>query len=115
MSILRLKAKVLLSSEDSLELEERDLGAIQGYAPEWGWRSKAFRVEEIYDIISFSPTKCLVRTYDGEKVLVIGAFEELTDKWEEKLKEINTQAMINGYYCTEDNQEGETSEEDEDE
>ena len=81
MSVLKLKAKVKLISEEDMELEEMDMGII-AKSKEWVWRSVAVPVEEVYRVIGYSSTKSIVQMYDGEKILVAESFDELTARWE---------------------------------
>ena len=81
--LIKLKAKVLLTSEEQMEAEEKyDLGDI-AKSKEWVWRMIAIPVEEVYKVIEYNKSKTIVQTYDGEKILISEAFEELFDRWEE--------------------------------
>lgn len=83
MSLIRLKAKVLLKSEESMEQEELyDLGNI-ARSSHWVWRDTAYPFEEVYRIVSYSATKTMVQMYDEEKILVNESFEEVFTKWSE--------------------------------
>lgn len=82
MSLFKVKAKVLLSSEDDMEQEERhDFGNI-AKSKIWVWRDISVPFEELYKIISYSSTKSIVQMYDGEKFLVQESFDSLNDRWE---------------------------------
>jgi hypothetical protein len=86
MSLFKVKAKVLLSSEEDMEQEEKyDFGNI-AKSKEWVWRDISVPFEEIYKIISYSSTKSIIQMYDGEKMLVNESFDSLNEKWE-KLRE----------------------------
>lgn len=87
MSLLKFKAKVTLSSEEDMELEEMDMGII-AKSKQWVWRAVAVQVEEIYKVIAYSSTKSVVQMYDGEKILVAESFEELCDRWERAVTEL---------------------------
>jgi len=87
MSLLKLKAKVKLTSEEGMEIEEQyDLGTIAKSA-EWVWRDLAIPVEEVYKIISYTPSKTIVQLYDEEKILVAELFEDVYNKWHQLRKE----------------------------
>ena len=82
MSLFKVKAKVLLSSEAAMESEDMyDFGNI-AKNKEWVWRDVSVPFEEIYKIISYSSTKSIVQMYDGEKFLVQESFDSLNEKWE---------------------------------
>lgn len=87
MSLLKFKAKVTLSSEEDMELEEMDMGII-AKSKQWVWRAVAVQVEEIYKVIAYSSTKSVVQMYDGEKILVAESFEELCERWERAVVEL---------------------------
>lgn len=81
MSLFKIKAKVLLGSEDTMEMEETlDMGNI-AKSKYWVWRDVAVPFEEVYKITSYDKDKCIVQTYDGDKMLVKGAFDYLNDIW----------------------------------
>ncbi len=81
MSIIRFKGKVRLISEEQLEIENQyDAGNIAKDV-QWGWRSVAISVEEIYKIISFARDKSLILLYDEEKILVNEPFTDLYKRW----------------------------------
>jgi hypothetical protein len=81
MSLLRLKGKVKVVSEEDMELEEMDMGII-AKSKEWVWRAIAVPIEEVYKVIAYSSTKSVMQMYDGEKILVAESFEELCERWE---------------------------------
>jgi len=87
MSLLKLKAKVSLTSEEDMELEEMDMGII-AKSKQWVWRAVAVQVEEIYKVIAYSSTKSVIQMYDGEKILVAESFEELCERWEKAVIEL---------------------------
>lgn len=81
MELLKLKAKVLLISEEQMEVEDKyDLGNI-AKSKEWVWRNVAIPVEEVYRIIEFNKSKTIVQMYDEERILVAESFEEVFNKW----------------------------------
>jgi hypothetical protein len=81
--LIKLKAKVLLTSEEQMEAEEKyDLGDI-ARSKEWVWRMIAIPVEEVYKIIEYNKSKTIVQTYDDEKILVSETFEDVFGRWEE--------------------------------
>lgn len=85
MSILKFKAKIKLVSEEDMEVEEMDLGII-AKSKEWVWRQLAVMTDEIYKIISYSSTKSIVQMYDGEKILVAEAFDDLSERWKQAME-----------------------------
>jgi len=87
MSLLKLKAKVKLVSEEDMELEEMDMGII-AKSKQWVWRAMALPVGEIYKVIGYTSTKSIVQMYDGEKILVAESFEELCERWEKAVVEM---------------------------
>lgn len=87
MSILKLKGKVKLVSEEDMELEEMDMGII-AKSKEWVWRSIAVPIEEVYKVLSYSSTRSIVQMYDGEKILVSESFDELCSRWEKSREEL---------------------------
>lgn len=83
MELLKLKAKVLLVSEEQMEVEDKyDLGNI-AKSKEWVWRSIAVPVDEVYRIVEFNKSKTIVHMYDEEKILVAEPFDEVFNKWAE--------------------------------
>lgn len=83
MSLFKVRAKVLLVSEDSMETEGvYDLGNI-AKSKSWVWRDVSVPFEEVYKITSYDKEKSIVQTYDGDKMLVKETFESLNQKWEE--------------------------------
>lgn len=83
MNLLKLKAKVLLQSEEQMEAEDKyDLGNI-AKSKEWVWRYIAIPVHEVYRVIEFNKSKCIVQLYDEEKILVAEPFDDVFVKWEE--------------------------------
>lgn len=81
MSLFKIKAKVLLVSEDSMESEGLyDLGNI-AKSKSWVWRDVSVPFEEVYKITSYDKDKSIVQTYDGEKMLVKEDFESLSVRW----------------------------------
>lgn len=79
--VMELKAKVLLVSEEQMEIEDKyDLGDI-AKSKEWVWRSIGVPVEEVYRITEYTKSKTVVQMYDGEKVLVLEPFKEVFEKW----------------------------------
>lgn len=91
MNLLKLKAKVLLQSEEQMEAEEKyDLGDI-ARSKEWVWKNIAVPVNEVYRVIEYSKSKCIVQMYDEEKILVAETFDDVFTKWDE-LKDIQKTA-----------------------
>lgn len=86
MSLLKLKAKVKLVSEEDMELEEMDMGII-AKSKEWVWKSVAVITDEVYRIVAYTTTKSIVQMYDGEKILVAESFEDLCTRWEKAICE----------------------------
>lgn len=83
MSLFKMKAKVLLVSEDTMEAEETyDLGNI-AKSKMWVWRDVSVPFEEVYKIISYDASKSIVQTYDGEKMLVKESSDSLNTRWAE--------------------------------
>ncbi len=83
MSLFKVKAKVLLVSEESMEIEETyDMGNI-AKSKKWVWRDISIPFEEVYQITSYDATKSIVKMYDGDKLLVKGTWEELNKLWED--------------------------------
>lgn len=81
--LIRFKAKVMMSSEEDMEAEEKyDLGNI-AKSKEWEWRQVAIPAEEIYRLIEFSKNKTIVQLYDAEKILVAESFDDLYAKWKD--------------------------------
>lgn len=86
MGLLKLKAKVLLLTEEQMEVEGKyDLGDI-AKSKDWVWRSIAVPVEEVYRITEYNKSKTIVQLYDEEKIFVAEPFEEVFLKWEELKK-----------------------------
>lgn len=86
MSLLKLKAKVRLVSEEDMEVEELDLGII-AKSKEWVWRYLAVITDEVYKVMAYSSNKSIVQMYDGEKILVAESFDELSQRWEKAIYE----------------------------
>jgi hypothetical protein len=81
--LIKLKAKVLLTSEEQMEAEEKyDLGDI-AKSKEWVWRHIAIPVEEVYKVIEYNKSKTIVETYDNEKILINEPFDSVYNRWEE--------------------------------
>lgn len=88
MGLLKLKAKVLLVSEEQMEAEDKyDLGNI-AKSKEWVWRNIAVSVEHVYRIIEYNKNKTIVQMNDEEKILVSEPFDEVFTKWEELQKSL---------------------------
>jgi hypothetical protein len=82
MSLLKLKAKVLLVSEEQMESDEKyDLGNI-ARSKEWVWRNVAVPIEDVYKIIEYNKSKSIVQMRDQERILVAEPFDELFNRWE---------------------------------
>ncbi len=104
MSILKLKAKVMLTSEEQMEADETyDLGNI-AKSKEWVWRNIGVKVEEVYRIIEYNKTKTIVQMYDEEKILVSETFDEVFEKWE-KLKILSDIEEADPSYTPEEEEE----------
>src|SRR6266849_4495596 len=102
MSLLKLKAKVLLTSEDQMEVEESmDLGTI-AKSKNWVWKNIAIPFEEVYEVIEYNTSKSIVKMYNEEKILVAESFEEVYQKW-------NELRVSYGQFERKDNEEGETT------
>jgi len=86
MSIIKLKAKVKLISEDDMEIES-DIELTNFKSARWVWRQMAFSVTEIYRLVGYTSDKTLIIFQDGEKLLVKETFEELYKLWTENLEE----------------------------
>ena len=107
MSLFKVRAKVLLGSEETMEMEETlDMGNI-AKSKHWVWRDVAIPFEEVYKITQYDKDKAIVQTYDGDKMLVKETFDSLNDKWAE-LRDKYTE------YTHVEWEESETAEEDED-
>ncbi len=82
--ILTFKAKVLLESEDQMELQGKyDLGDIIDKYKKWVWKNIAIPSEEIFRLIEYNSNKTLIKMYDEELVMVAEPFESVFKKWEE--------------------------------
>lgn len=89
MSLVKLRAKVMLQAEDQMETEGTyDLGNI-AQSKEWVWRRIALPVEEIYRVIEYSKSKSIVEINGGERILVSEAFDEVYVKWYDARKEVD--------------------------
>lgn len=87
--ILTFRAKVLLSSENQMELQALyDMGDITSKDDEkkWVWRNIAIPAEEIFRLIEYNSTKTLIKMYDEELVMVSETFQSVYDKWQEAVK-----------------------------
>ena len=83
MSLFKVKAKILLGSEETMEAEETyDMGNI-AKSKSWVWRDVSVPFEEVYKITSYDSSKSIVQTYDGDKMLVKETFDSLNDRWAE--------------------------------
>lgn len=87
MPKIKFKAKVLVSSEEEMEAEEKyDLGNI-AKGKEWEWKNVGIDSDEIYKLIEFNKNKTIIHLYDGEKILAAKSFEELYTEWSEQIEE----------------------------
>jgi len=86
MSIIKLKAKVKLMSEEDMELES-DLNINNPKSARWVWRNMAFSVDEISKLISYSSDKTIIILHTGERLLTKEPFEQLYDLWIDNLPE----------------------------
>lgn len=94
MNLIKLRAKVLLVSEEQMEVEDKyDFGNI-AKSKEWVWRNIAVPAGEVYRIIEFNNTKSIVEMNSEEKILVSESFEELFKKWEEAKSDAEAAATI---------------------
>lgn len=86
--ILTFRAKVLLSSEDQMEMQAQyDLGDITNKdEKKWVWRNIAVPAEEIFRLIEYNSTKTLIKMYDEELVMVSENFQSVYDKWQEAVR-----------------------------
>lgn len=83
MSVLKVRAKVKLTSEENMEMEgQYDLGNI-AKSSEWVWRNVGIPIEEIYKIVEFSSAKSILQLYDTDKILVFEPFDDLYGRWRE--------------------------------
>jgi len=81
MSLFKVKAKVLLVSEEMMEAEEAlDMGKI-AKSKYWVWRDVSVPFEEVYKITAYDKERAIVQTYDGDKMLVRETFDSLNDRW----------------------------------
>lgn len=86
MSLLKLKAKVNLTSEQDMEIQQTmDLGTIARSA-EWVWKTIAIPYEQVYKIIEYNSVKSIVVMHDGEMIFTNEKFDSLFEKWN-KLRE----------------------------
>jgi hypothetical protein len=109
MNLIKLRAKVLLVSEEQMEVEDKyDFGNI-AKNKDWEWRNIAIPAGEIYRIIQFNETKSIVEMNSEEKILVAEAFDDLYKKWEESKSDAEAAATI----IMEDGQEEDTREDEE--
>lgn len=86
MSLIKLKAKVYLLSEEDMELQNQ----FEGLSPKsgsWVFRNIALESENIYRIVAFARDKTLVIMTDEEKLIVKGTFDEIFKLWEDSLPE----------------------------
>lgn len=90
MSLIKLRCKVKLFTEEEMELLDKglDLPEVTG---RWLVRDEVFRVSEIYKITRHSSSKTLITTYDGEKFLVMEPFIDVYNKWLELEKKLFTE------------------------
>lgn len=80
--ILKLKAKVMLVSEEQMEAQEQyDLGEI-AKSKEWVWRQIGVCVEDVYRVIEYTKSKTMVLMNDGEKIIVSEVFDHVFNKWD---------------------------------
>jgi len=94
MNLLKLKAKVLLVSEEQMEIEDKyDFGNI-AKSKQWEWKNIAVPAAEVYRIIEFNKNKSIVEMNSEEKILVAESFDELFDKWEKAKSEAEAAATI---------------------
>lgn len=106
MSLLKIKAKVNLSSEQDMEIQQSmDLGVI-ARSSEWVWRIIALPYEQIYKIIEYNSSKSIIELFDGEKILAAERFDSLFERWDILRKEYSD-------FETKYNQDGEETYEDE--
>lgn len=86
MSIIKVKAKVKLLSEDDMEIEQ-SLEINNLKSKRWVWRSIAFDAEHIYKLINYSSDKSIIIMNDGEEILVKESFDDLFNLWINSLPE----------------------------
>lgn len=83
--LLKVKAKVMFSSEEELEEEQvgkADMGYIANIAnnKEWVWAMVAYPVEEVIEIVQYSKSKSVILIYD-RKILVGEPWDQVCDKY----------------------------------
>jgi len=90
MSLLKFTAKVNTASEEQMETENTYKSMQNAWKDkEWSWNRIAVPVEQADRIIEYTPKKCIVLLYSGEKILAAELFDELTAKWEFLRREDN--------------------------
>lgn len=87
MYLFTVKAKVNLSSEEDMEVEQMDLGIV-AKSSQWVWRDTTVLTEQIYRITAYNSNKSIIQLYDGEKILVAETHESLIKRWEDQCIEI---------------------------
>lgn len=82
MSLIRLRAKQPMLSEQNMELQGKyDAGNI-ATAIEWQWTDLAIEIDQIYKIMAYNKTKTVVILYETEEqILVSESFDSLYDRW----------------------------------
>lgn len=92
MTLLKLRAKVDITSEEAMEVEQTyDLGNI-ATNKNWVWAFIGVPVEEVYRVISYNDRKTIVIMNGGEKILVMGAFDTIFEQWGTAKKEYEAMA-----------------------
>lgn len=87
MSLLKLRAKVNLSSEEEMEMNQTyDFGNIAKNS-EWVWRDIAVPYEQVYKIVEYNKSKSIIHMQDGEMILVAHNFEDVLNAWDKLRKE----------------------------
>jgi len=112
--IIKLKAKVLLETEEQMEVQSQyDLGDTPNKDKKWVWRNKGVIVNEIYSVTEYNSKKSLIMMHDEELIMVAEPFDSLFDRWK-KAKELSGKdpALENSELEEENNKTEEEEEED---
>lgn len=86
MSLLKVKARVALVSEEYLDaelLEDLDSLSEEAKQPYVAWRKITVRSEEIKEVVQFDKDKSLIITYLGERYLVKEPHASVHKKWQD--------------------------------
>jgi len=84
MGLIKVKAKVMIVSEDDLEWDEESMGKRNRKDnPYWDWRMRVIDTTYIYELTEFTKNKTIIEMCDGRLVVAAESIDSLHSRWQE--------------------------------